>query len=129
MRIYNVRGFKAVKVRSDGKVLLLEIATTEGDVGIPIPTNALTALIPALVKGGADANTAAGLADVRNVFDVKEVSAGLPADKNGLVIYLTLPQGLEGGTGFRVDIETARRLSQTLAELVAQSGESPKMVP
>ena len=129
MKIYNVRGFKAVKVRSDGKVLLLEIATTEGDVGIPIPTNALTALIPALVKGGADANTAAGLADVRNVFDVKEVSAGLPADKNGLVIYLTLPQGLEGGTGFRVDIETARRLSQTLAELVAQSGESPKMVP
>lgn len=129
MKIYNVRGFKAVKVRSDGKVLLLEIATTEGDVGIPIPTNALTALIPALVKGGADANTAAGLADVRNVFDVKEVSAGLPADKNGLVIYLTLPQGLEGGTGFRVDIETARRLSQTLAELVAQSGESPKTVP
>ena len=129
MKIHNVRGFKAVKVRSDGKVLLLEIATTEGDVGIPIPTNALTALIPALVKGGADANTAAGLADVRNVFDVKEVSAGLPADKNGLVIYLTLPQGLEGGTGFRVDIETARRLSQTLAELVAQSGESPKTVP
>ena len=126
MKVYNVRGFKAIKVRSDGKLLLLEIATTEGDVGIPIPTKALTALIPALVKGGEDANAAAGQADVRNVFDVKEVNVSLPADKNGLVIYLTLPQGLEGGTGFRVDIETARRLSQTLAELVAQSGESPK---
>jgi len=119
----------AVEVGTDGRLVRLEITTPEeGDIGVFLLAKNLPALIPALVKADALSREKQGLTETPAVFDVSEVAVNIPADKNGIVISLMLPQGLERGMGFRVDIETARRLSDTLDALVAQSGESPKKV-
>jgi hypothetical protein len=126
MKEYKTTAMKSVSIRKDGKVIRLEIGTTEGDVGFLMPSTALASLIPGLVKAEAQAKQSAGITGFANLFNVDEVGVAIPDDKNGLIITLKFPHGLEGGMSFRVDIETGRRLSGMLAALVAQSGESPK---
>jgi hypothetical protein len=116
-------------VGNDGNLVRLELGTPdEGEIRIFLPAKNLPGLIPLFVKAEAEARKRRGHSAGSHVFDVSEVKVNIPADGNGIVISLILPQGLEGGMGFRVDTETARRLSATLAALVAKSGESPKAV-
>ena len=123
MKEYKTTGLKGLTIGKDGKVMRLEMRTTSGDVGFFLPSSALAGLIPVLVKAEADARQVSGMGGVTNVFRAQEVAVSIPADKDGLVLTLTLPQGLDGGMGFRIDIETARRLLQTLAALMPQSDE------
>ena len=128
MKEFRMTNVKAVEVGTDGRLIRLDITTpAEGDIGIFLLAKNSPALILALVKAEALSREKQGLTETAAVFDVSEVAVSIPADK-GIVISLILPQGFEGGMGFRVDIETARRLSDTLDALVAQSRESPKTV-
>ena len=127
MREYKTTAFKKLALAHSGQSARLEIATTEGDIGILFPAAALAPLVPVFAQAEAQVREKlTGKADARVVFDVTDVRVGLSAEKSGIVISVTLPQGHAGGMGFRIDVETARRLSNALAALAARSG--PKTV-
>ena len=129
MKEYLARAFKTLTVAGKGKVVRLEIGTTEGDIRIFLPGSAIETAIPIFVNAASKIREQlSGKSDVRAVFDVSEVRVALPADRRGIVISLTLPtvpEG-EGEMAFRVDTQTAQRLSAALAQIGGPSGEPPK---
>lgn len=127
MTDFRATGMNAVEIGRDGKLVRLEFVTPDGNVGIFMLAKSLPALIPLLVKAEAEAGVKAAGAS-RSVFEVAAVDVAIPADNNGIVMSLTLPQGVEEGMCFRIDTESARRLSETLGVLVALAGTSPKTV-
>ena len=127
MTDFRATGMHAVEIGRDGKLVRLEFVTPDGNVGISMLAKNLAALIPLLVKAEAESGVKAAEA-ARTVFDVSAVDVAIPADNDGIIMALTLPLGHEGGMSFRLDIESARRLSETLGVLVALSGDSKKTV-
>ena len=80
-----------VAVSHDGKLVRLDLDTTEGEIGIFVLAKNLPALIPALIKAEAQARERAGPPRTSTVFDVSKVRADPAADKRRVVISLTLP--------------------------------------
>jgi hypothetical protein len=126
MKVYVPTSFKGVAVHPDGRAVVMELETKEGEVGFLVPTKSIAGVVSILLRAEGRAHEKAGLGQGTTTFRVKEVALRLPVDKDGLVVTLTLPDDLQ--LGFRVDTESARRLSLTLAQLVAQSGESPRTI-
>jgi len=125
MTDFRATGMNAVEIGQDGKLVRLEFVTPDGNVGISMLAKNLPAIIPLLVKAEAESCMKAAEA-ARTVFDVSAVDVAIPADNNAIVMALTLPLGHEGGMSFRLDIESARRLSETLGVLVALSASPRK---
>ena len=126
MKKYAVTAIKAVSVRKDGKAVVLEINTTEGEVALGMPATGLSVLLPILIKTEAEAKARTGLPRPHTAFPVSNVRVELPTDVAGLLMIVALQNGFE--MGFPLDIESARRMSAALTAHLAQSSEKPKTV-
>jgi sialic acid synthase SpsE len=126
VKTYSTTGIKAISVPGDGTKVILEIATSEGDVAFGIPSAYVAAVLPMLVRANAEAKKKLGLsAHAAISFPVTRVTIGLPVGQEGVVLTVTF-EGVE--MSFDLDTESARRLSAALAEHVALSGAKPKTV-
>ena len=113
MTTYKAKGLNAITIRDDGKAVRLEFDTTEGGVAVAMPASAITALLPILVNAEAEAKEKAGLPKHASVFSVAAGTVGLPAAQDGIVIILTLSEGVE--LGFQLDANAARHLRDAIS--------------
>ena len=123
MTDFRATGMHAVEIGQDGKLIRIEFVTPNGHVGISMLAKNIPALIALLVKAEADSGLKAGGA-AKAVSDVSAVAVTMPADNNGIVMAITLPQKAE--MNFRLNIESAQRLSETLGGLLVLPTESKR---
>ena len=125
MTDFRATGMHAVEIGQDGKLIRIEFVTPDGNVGISMLAKNISALIALLVKAEAESGLkAAGVA--QTIFDVSAAAVTIPADSNGIVMALTLPRGHDAEMNFRFNIESARRLSETLGGLLVLPTESKR---
>ena len=118
MKTYLTEGIKQLFVTEDGPTVWFEMDTTEGEVAFAMPAQAVTLLLPGLVRVEADAKKLAGVPDAPNEFDIKSIDVIDPNDGSGIVMSLIMSTGVQ--IGFRVGPKLAERLANVLMQYVEQ---------
>lgn len=117
--------FRAVDVARDGKSIRMRFQTVDGEIGLFIAPENLSALIPVLIRAEAQGYRNAGLPDAVRPLVTADAAVSVCQDGRHLDITMILPED-RGRIGFQVDPHIAQGLLRILAKAL---GDTAPPVP